>query len=254
MVATNGSGLLVERRGNVGWLIFDRPRAANAMDAGMMRALPEAWRELDTDPEVRCIVVTGNGHAFQTGLDVAALAKEPRSLRESTLRTRNADLALTGWHLGVQTPVIAAVNGVCAGGGLHFVVDADIVIASERASFLDPHVSIGQVSAWEAIGLARRIPTGVASRLALIGSHERLDVTRAHALGLVGQVVAPDDLERTAQELGVAIAAQDPRVARAAKRAVWATTELGASDASRWACATPTSISTPSAERAAHGD
>lgn len=253
-VRMTDSGLLIERHGPVGWLIFDRPDAANAMHAPMMAALPGAWRELDDDPGVRCIVVTGKGKAFQTGLDVAALARDPQSLRESARRTRNADIQLTGWHLGVRTPIITAVNGVCAGGGLHFVVDSDIVIASDRASFLDPHVSIGQVSSWEAIGLMRRAPGTVASRLALVGVHERLDAARAYEVGLVGQVVAPADLTASAQRLGESIAANDPLAVRAAKRALWASMDAGSSSASRWATAAWTTTSTSSHEGATDDD
>ena len=240
-----GSGLQIERRGPVGWLIFDRPHAANAMDAAMAAALPIAWRELDADPAVRCIVVTGSGNAFQTGLDVGALAKDPASLRELARRTRNADIQLTGWHLGVSTPIITAVNGVCAGGGLHFVVDSDIVIASERATFLDPHVSIGQVSSWEAIGLMRRMSGAAASRLALVGIHERLDAARAFELGLVGEVVPAEELERTAQRLGETIALNDPVAVRAAKRALWASMELGLGPARRLAMTASTSAAAP---------
>lgn len=240
-----GSGLQIERRGPVGWLIFDRPHAANAMDAAMAAALPIAWRELDADPVVRCIVVTGNGNAFQTGLDVVALAKDPASLRESARRTRNADIQLTGWHLGISTPIITAVNGVCAGGGLHFVVDSDIVIASERATFLDPHVSIGQVSSWEAIGLMRRMSGAAASRLALVGVHERLDAARAFQLGLVGEVVPAEELERTAQRLGETIALNDPVAVQAAKRALWASMELGLGPARRLAMTSSSSVTAP---------
>jgi enoyl-CoA hydratase len=226
-IAGVGDGLEVEHRGPVGWLIFDRPTAGNAMDAAMMALLPQYWRALDSDPAVRCIVVTGRGKAFQTGLDVTALAKDPQSLRESTRRTRDADLQLTGWHLGVRTPVLTAVNGICAGGGLHFVVDSDLVIASTRASFVDPHVSLGQVSAWESIGLSRRIPAALAARIALLGAHERLDAERARAIGLISEVVEPGDLLYTAQRLGEIIAAQDPRLTAARKHALWAGLELG---------------------------
>src|SRR5207248_1982315 len=83
------------------------------------------------------------------------------------------------WHNRVGKPVIAAVNGVCAGGGLHFVADADIVIASPNATFLDPHVSVGQVSAFETIALARRSPMEAITRMALIGRYERSDAGRA---------------------------------------------------------------------------
>ncbi|HEY6417034.1 MAG TPA: enoyl-CoA hydratase/isomerase family protein, partial [Acidimicrobiales bacterium] len=115
----------VHREGHVGWLIFDRPGRGNAMDAAMMNELEAAWAELDADPEVRVIVNTGNGPAFQTGLDVAQLAADKEALRVQSRRTRDAELRFTAWHNGVWKPVIAAVNGVCAGGGLHFVADAD---------------------------------------------------------------------------------------------------------------------------------
>ncbi|WP_433377895.1 enoyl-CoA hydratase/isomerase family protein [Streptosporangium sp. CA-115845] len=219
--------LLVERHGPVGWLVFDRPHAGNAMDAVMMAELPRAWRELDRDEDVRCIVVSGRGKAFQTGLDMAALARDPASLRESSRRTRDAALELTGWHLGVGTPVVAAVNGVCAGGGLHFVVDADVVLAARHATFVDPHVSVGQVSAWEAVGLVHRMPATVAARLALIGVHERLDATRARRLGLVGEVVDGEELRDAAQRVAEAIARGHPVSVRRIKQALWRSEELG---------------------------
>jgi enoyl-CoA hydratase len=233
-----GTGLRLERRGPVGWLYFDRPQAGNAMDARMMAALPDAWRELDTDPGVRAIVLTGTGRAFQTGLDLAALAGEPASLREQARQTRDADLRLTSWHLGVRTPVIAAVNGVCAGGGLHFIVDADIVIASTTATFLDPHVSVGQASAWEAIGLTRRMAATAAARLILLGRHERLSAERAFELGLVSELADPDELEATAQRLGEAIALAEPALVQARKRALWTALEMGYDAAMKQAVAT----------------
>ncbi|HEY0448811.1 enoyl-CoA hydratase/isomerase family protein [Actinophytocola sp.] len=223
--------LRVERRGPVGWLVFDRPHAGNAMDAAMMAELPLAWRELDDDPGVRCIVLTGRGKAFQTGLDVVALAREPESLRESSRRTRNADLRLTGWHLGVLTPVVVAVNGTCAGGGLHFVVDGDVVIAARHATFLDPHASVGQASNWEAVGMTHRMAAGVAARVVLTGAHERLDAERARQLGMVGEVVEADELEAVAQRVAERIAAADPDVVRARKHALWSAEERGLSDA-----------------------
>src|SRR5213076_3394325 len=146
----------------------------NAMDATMFRDLEAAWRELDGDPAVRVIVNTGNGRAFQTGVDVVQLGRDKRALRAQSRRTRDAELRLTAWHNQVWKPVIAAVNGVCAGGGLHFVADADIVIASSAATFLDPHVSVGQVTAYEAIGLVRKSPAESVMRMALAGRHERL--------------------------------------------------------------------------------
>jgi enoyl-CoA hydratase len=214
--------LVVERRGPVGWLIFDRPDAANAMDATMFRELEDAWRELDRDPAVRVIVNTGNGSAFQTGVDVVQLSRDKTALREQSRRTRDADLRLTAWHNEVWKPVIAAVNGVCAGGGLHFVADADIVIAASNATFVDPHVSLGQVSAYETIGLVRKSPMEPVVRMTLVGAHERVDAGRARQLGILSQVVDPPErLRDEAQELAEKIARNSPATMRTTKQALW---------------------------------
>lgn len=218
----NYETLRLEREGPVGWLIFDRPAAANAMDARMMQELEQAWPELDGDPSVRVIVNTGAGNAFQTGLDVAQLSRDPDALREQSRRTKRFELRFTSWHNGVAKPVIAAVNGVCAGGGLHFVADADIVIASVDATFLDPHVSVGQASVYETIALAKKSPMEAVLRMAFTGRHERLSAERAYELGIVSQVVDPSDrLRREAQSLGEMIARNSPEALAATKRALW---------------------------------
>lgn len=224
--------LRVERRGHVGWLVFDRPAAGNAIDAVMFTELEQAWRELDADPQVRVIVNTGEGAAFQTGLDVRQLAKDKDALREQSRRTKNSELKLTSWHNGVWKPVIAAVNGVCAGGGLHFVADADIVIASSNATFLDPHVSVGQVSASEAITLLRKSPMESVLRMALTGRHERITATRAYQLGILSEVIDPPErLREAAQELAEKIARNSPAAMAATKRALWGALEMGLTDA-----------------------
>jgi enoyl-CoA hydratase len=224
--------LLVERSGPVGWLIFNRPEAGNAMDARMLDDLEEAWTELDRDPAVRVIVNTGAGRSFQTGLDVVQLARDPDALRKQSGRTRRAELKMTAWHNQVWKPVICAVNGTCAGGGLHFVADADIVLAAADATFLDPHVSVGQVTAYEAIGLARKIPFEAVMRMALLGRHERLNAERARELGMVSQVIdPPDQLREAAQQLAEQIAANSPAAMAATKRALWGALEVGLTDA-----------------------
>ncbi|HEX5616566.1 MAG TPA: enoyl-CoA hydratase/isomerase family protein [Acidimicrobiia bacterium] len=226
--------LQVERTDAVGWLVFDRPDVANAMDGRMMAELERAWRELDDDPEVRVIVNTGAGRAFQTGLDVVQLGTDPDALREASRRTARFELRLTAWHNDVRKPVIAAVNGVCAGGGLHFVADADIVIASADATFLDPHVSVGQVSAYETIALAKKSPMEPILRAALTGAHERISAARAYQLGIVSEVVDPPErLRAVAQELAEKIARNSPAAMAATKRALWGALELGLTDACR---------------------
>jgi enoyl-CoA hydratase/carnithine racemase len=226
--------LSVQKDGAVGWLIFDRPDVGNAMNATMLDELEEAWHELDADPAVRVIVNTGAGSSFQTGLDVVQLSRQPEALRKQSGRTRRAELRLTAWHNQVSKPVIAAVNGTCAGGGLHFVTDADVVIASSNATFLDAHVSVGQVAAYEMIGLTRKMPFEAVMRMALVGRHERMSAQRAFELGMVSQVVDPPDrLRDEAQALAEKIARNSPAAMRATKKALWGALEAGLTDACR---------------------
>jgi enoyl-CoA hydratase len=218
--------LIVQRQGPVGWLIFNRPQAGNAMDAQMLTELERAWTELDGDPDVRVIVNTGEGRAFQTGLDVVQLSRDQAALAEQSRRTKRAELKLTGWHNQVWKPVIAAVNGTCAGGGLHFVADADIVLAASNATFLDPHVSIGQVTAFEVIALARKSPMEPITRMALVGRHERITAERARQLGVLSEVVDPPGALRSrAQALAETIAQHPPAALAATKRALWGALE-----------------------------
>src|SRR5690349_3809327 len=203
------------------------------MDATMMGDLERAWAELDADPEVRVIVNSGKGRAFQTGVDVVQMSRDREAMREQSRRTRDATLKLTGWHNHVWKPVIAAVNGVCAGGGLHFVADADIVIASSTAAFTDPHVSIGQVSAYETIGLVRKSPMEPIVRMALTGRHERITAERARQLGILSEVVEPERLREAAADLAAKIARNSPAAMAATKRALWGALEGGLTDACR---------------------
>jgi enoyl-CoA hydratase/carnithine racemase len=226
--------LLLERRGPVGWLIFDRPEVSNAMDARMLDELEEAWAELGGDPAVRVVVTTGSGRAFQSGLDMVELSRNPEALRKQSGRTRRAELRITAWHNDVAKPVVAAVNGVCAGGGLHFVADADVVLAASDAQFTDPHVSVGQAAAYEMIALARKIPFEAVMRMALVGRHERMSAQRAYELGMVSQVVDPPErLRDEAQALAETIARNSPGAMAATKRALWGALEQGLTDACR---------------------
>jgi enoyl-CoA hydratase/carnithine racemase len=231
---TGYESLIVRREGHVGWLLFNRPDAGNAMDANMFVELERAWKELAADPQVRVIINTGEGSAFQTGLDVRQLATDKDALREQSRQTKRSELKLTAWHNQVDKPVIAAVNGICAGGGLHFVADADIVIASSNATFVDPHVSVGQVSALEPIALSRQSPMESISRMALVGRHERVTAARAYQLGIISQVVDPPErIREAALELAEKIARNSPAAMAATKRALWAAFESGLTDACR---------------------
>jgi enoyl-CoA hydratase/carnithine racemase len=180
------------------------------------------------------IVHTGEGRAFQTGVDVAEIAGDGVGMERYRRSLEDFDLHFTSWHQQVGKPVITAVNGVCAGGGFHWVADADIVIAASDAEFFDPHVSIGQVVAIEAIGLLRKMPVEAVMRMAFVGRHERLSAQRAYELGMISQVVDPPGrLRDEAQALAEKIAQNSPAAMRATKRALWGALEVGLTDACR---------------------
>jgi enoyl-CoA hydratase len=224
--------LKVERQGPVGWLINNRPDQLNAMNAAMRDEFADAWIELRDDPEVRVIVHTGEGPAFQTGVDVAEIATDGQGMQLYRDGLEDLDIHFTAWHQRVWKPVITAVNGICAGGGLHWVADADIVIASSDATFFDPHVSVGQVVAIEAIGLLRRMPVEAVMRMALVGRYERMTAARAFELGMISQIVdPPEGLREAAQDLAEKIAQNSPAAMAATKRALWGALELGLTDA-----------------------
>jgi len=226
--------LIVERRGPVGWLINNRPDQLNAMNAAMRDEFALAWTELDADPEVRVIVHTGEGRAFQTGVDVSEIAGDGVGMERYRESVAEFDLHFTSWHQQVWKPVITAVNGICCGGGFHWVADADIVIAASDAQFFDPHVSIGQVVAIEAIGLMRKMPVEAVMRMAFMGRYERMSAARAYELGMVSQVVdPPESLRDAAQTLGETIAKNSPAAMAATKKALWGALEMGLTDACR---------------------
>jgi enoyl-CoA hydratase len=226
--------LKLERRGPVGWLINDRPERLNAMSARMRDEFALAWTELDGDPDVKVIVHTGEGRAFQTGVDVAEIASDGVGMERYRQSVEDFDLHFTSWHQQVWKPVITAVNGVCAGGGFHWIADADVVIAASDAEFFDPHVSIGQVVALEAIGLIRKMPVEAVMRMAFVGRYERLSAARAYELGMISQIVDPPErLRDEAQALGEKIARNSPAAMRATKRALWGALEMGLTDACR---------------------
>ena len=233
MPYTEFQTLKLHRDGPVGWLLFNRPESLNAMNSRMRAELADAWLELDRDPDVRVIVHTGEGRAFQTGVDVAELATDGLGMERYRQSMEDFDLHFTAWHQQVSKPVIAVVNGICAGGGFHWVSDADIVIAATTAEFTEPHVSIGQVVAMESIGLLRKMPFEAVMRMALVGRHERMPARRAYELGMVSQLVPPGQLRDAAQRLGETIARNSPAAMAATKRALWGALETGLTEACR---------------------
>jgi enoyl-CoA hydratase/carnithine racemase len=211
--------LKVERRGRVLVVTIDRQERMNALSQQVYDGLLETWTSLREDREIRSIVITGAGsRAFCTGMDLQAFAERdgPRPVKDDV----HEELKVTPLHCDIWLPTIVAVNGVCTGSGLHFVADADVVVASSTASFLDTHVSVGQITAVEPITLLPRIGLGNALRFAVLGRHGRISAEEALRISLVDEVVEPDGLLGRAVELAELAATGSPTAIEASKRAI----------------------------------
>ncbi len=208
-----------EVEGRVATITLDRPERLNAMNQEMKDELRAAWTEVRDDPDIWAAIITGAGRAFSSGADVGMLRKggfqKVDRFRELAMIETIRALP-TPRRMGVMKPVIAAVNGLVNGVTLDLVTEADIPIASERAEFLDSHVSIGYVSSHEMVQMARRVPVAVALRMALLGAKERMSAERALQVGLVTEVVAHDRLLDRARELAALVCENAPL-------AVWGT-------------------------------
>lgn len=212
--------LRYERRGPVALVTLDNPSRGNAVTARMHAGLRAIWEDVRDDPAVRAVVVTGAGDRhFCTGADVGALAET------GTVAAGSGPLAeelfYTARNNRVWKPTVCAVNGLAAAAGLHFVADADVVVASTSAAFTDTHVNVGMIGAVENIGLLHRLPLGTVLRMTLVGRGFRLPAARAEQLGLVDELVAPDALLPTAFEIAEAIAANSPTAVARSLEAIW---------------------------------
>lgn len=222
--------VVFEVRDNIGWITLNRPDRGNALLNEMNERLGAIWAGIAADDTVRCVVLTGAGDKhFCTGADVGRIAETGSvGLGNGTF---SGTLRMTGRQSEVWKPTVCAINGLVAGGGMHFVADADIVVAVEHAEFVDPHVDVGMVSAVEAIGLTHRLPLGTVLRMALQGRRYRLSAQRAYQLGLVDELVSPPDLLTTAGQIAADIAANSPTAVSLSQRSLWSSLEMPYSQA-----------------------
>jgi len=212
----------------VATITLDNPGALNAFDHGMCVELKRIWADVEADPDVACAIVTGAGEkAFCTGWDVSSLARDESEKLVPGDRWSAPYGHITALQNRCWKPVITAVNGVCNAGGLHFIADTELVIASENASFLDTHVAVGMPTALEPAGLARRIPLERVFRLALLAKAGRIGAREAHDLGLVGEVVPATELMPRARETAAVIAQFSPTALARSKRAIWESLDRG---------------------------
>ncbi|MFE9327603.1 enoyl-CoA hydratase/isomerase family protein [Nocardia sp. NPDC052278] len=224
------STVTVEVDGPVAVVSLNRPDRLNALSPTMQRELDRIWQAIDADAAIRVAVVTGTGdRAFCSGADVSTVADVSRN-RTSDYDAENR---FTPLQVGMRKPSIAAVNGTCAGAGLHFVSDCDFAIAADSATFVDPHVNVGQVSALEPIGLARHMPLAAVMRMVLLGRHERISARKALELGMITEVVEGGGVKDRAIELAHLVATGSPAAIAVSRQAVYESLSLSYREAMR---------------------
>jgi len=217
--------LLYQVDDGVATVTLNRPERHNALNSTMASELHHVWTRIESDPGVVVAIVTGSGEkAFCTGMDVADIASRDttESGNESVAWDRLTPIQNRCWK-----PVIAAINGMTAGGGLHFVLDSDLVLCADTATFFDTHVKVGLVGGLEAVGLTRKIPLEAVLRLALLGGAERMGAEEALRLGMVGEVVAPDRLMPRARALAQMIRQHSPTALALSKKMIWESLDSG---------------------------
>jgi enoyl-CoA hydratase/carnithine racemase len=225
--------LLYEEDEGVATVTLNRPDVHNSFDLRMERELKRLWTDLRWHDDVRVVVLTGAGNkAFCAGIDRMELIEE-----DYLVHKRKTDPDLAG-HLNTPfmyndpgafinpkqndmwKPVVAAVNGMACGAAFYLLGESDIIIAAEHATFFDPHVTYGMVAGFASLHLLQKLPLGETLRVALLGAHERMSASRAHELGLVSEVVPPDELMDRAMWAARAIASAPVHAVQGTIRAI----------------------------------
>lgn len=212
--------------GNVGYLTLNRPEKLNAMTDAMYAAIGEAVTQAERDPAVRCVIVTGTGRAFTSGHDLGELADRSGERSWQPYRPRRFDNGLE-----CSKPLIAAINGYALAGGLELALFCDIRIASEEAQFGAPEVKWGILHGYGAVRLPDMVGMSNAMQLVLTGDF--IDAETALRIGLVSEVVAPEQLLPRAQEIAARIAANGPIAVRLIKELAYRGRELSPHDGLR---------------------
>ena len=208
--------VLVEQRGAVTIVTFNRPEASNALDPATMIGLGDALDTAAADDDVKVVILTGAGdRVFCAGLDLRAFAEGGVEISdEVTAGFRRL------FRSRYPKPLIAAANGTVVAGGFEVLLRCDLVVAAEHIEFGLPEVQRGLVAGAGVTILPRRIPMPVVLELGLVGS--RISAQRALELGLVNRVVPRGEAVAEALILAEAIAANGPLAVRLTKQLAYA--------------------------------
>jgi enoyl-CoA hydratase len=194
--------------------MLNRPQQLNALSDELMEELVSALQELDSDEDVRCIVLGGDERSFAAGADIGELASASPIGLYYARRIERWDAIRNLW-----TPLVAAVSGYCLGGGCELALACDLIVASESAKFGQPETSLGIIPG---AGGTQRFTRAVGKALAMdvILSGRMLSAYEALAAGLVARVVAKEAWLEEAKRVARAIAFKGPVATRLAKEAV----------------------------------
>src|SRR5215216_1357424 len=207
------SEVLTERDGAVVTIVLNRPEVFNAFNAALHAALHTAL-EGAADPGIRAVVITGAGRGFCAGQDLKEFQEVSGSIRERLEQTYHPNIRLIR---GLEKPVIAAVNGPCAGAGLSLAAACDIRIAADTATFVPGFIGIGLVPDSGGSWFIHRL-LGFARAFEWMTSNRKLTAAEAHAWGLVSEVVDADRLAAHVAEVAGNYAALPTRAIGMTKR------------------------------------
>ena len=212
--------------GGVARVTLNRPERLNAIDSASDAALEEIWNEIEANPGIRCVVLTGTGRAFCAGADMKEDGPDGLAYWAAT-----GDHGFGGIALGsrLSVPVIAGVNGIALGGGFEMVLGCDLVVAAETASFGLPEPRVGRLPLDGMITLPRRIPRTLAMGMLLTG--RRISAAQALEHALINEVVPLDELGSAVDAWVEDVVACAPLSLKAIKRSASDTTHLTAADA-----------------------
>jgi enoyl-CoA hydratase len=199
--------LLVEHEEGYAVITLNRPAVMNALSPQLIGQLCATIRELEQDPAVRAVILTGSGRAFCAGLDLKALAADEAGLAAFNIHGEHDIVAAIG---DFSRPVIVAVNGVAATGGFELALMGDILIASTEARFADTHCRVGLAPGW---GLSQKLSRIIGPSRAREAhfSGNFISAEQADAWGLVSRVVAPEMLLDECRQLARDIASCVPQ-------------------------------------------
>lgn len=214
--------IVVERAGHVARVTIENAERRNALTDGMRTELADAMAALDADAAARAVVLTGAGdRAFAAGGDIAELGR--RTLEEQRRVMENGSVFAAVAR--VRLPIVAAINGVCLGGGLELALSCDVRVAGTGARFGQPEVALGLIPGGGGTQMLPRI-VGMGHALHLILTGTAIDAAEAHRIGLVHEVVEPARVLARAHEIAAGIAARGPLAVRLAKEATRRALEL----------------------------